>query len=133
MRLATPGLDVSLLSVELIQIVTRGMVQIGINQMTRRQPAFFFTTVINHYFDWAAELTTTESVVIPAGYTVYWRLLHSAQTGCGTHQAYQPVSTTVSSPGSKWPVLKTNNSHSTSAEVKNAWSCISSSHYTFMA
>lgn len=48
-------------------------------------------TVINHDSDWSANW---QSVVFPSDHIrTYLRFLHSAQTSCGAHQAYYPVST----------------------------------------
>jgi hypothetical protein len=63
----------------------------------------------------------------------YFSLRHRFQTGTGAHSASYPVGTDAVIQGVKWPRRKAGHSPPSSAEVKNAYSCTSTSQYDFMS
>jgi hypothetical protein len=60
-------------------------------------------------------------------------LHHRVQNGSGAHPASYPMGNGGSFPGVKRPESEADQSHPSSAEVKNAWSYNSTPQYVFMA
>jgi len=59
-------------------------------------------------------------------------LRHRVQIGSGAHPAYYPVGTGVPSPGVSPPGREADHLPLSNAEVRNAWSYISTPQYLFM-
>jgi hypothetical protein len=62
----------------------------------------------------------------------FFSLHHCVQTGSEAHPASYPMGTRALSLGVKWPGSEADHSLPSSADIKNAWSYISTPQYTFM-
>jgi hypothetical protein len=78
------------------------------------------------------KLGTLDLIKHPSIHFCFCSVHHRFHHGSGAHSASYPMGTRGSFPGVKWPRREADHSSPPSAEVKNAWSYISTPQYAFI-